>query len=109
MSSCAASPHGLTQQWESLTILQVTACLLGALLALCLLVITWKNSRDLRILRDQLSLLLENHRVSNTPVIISEPAVFSESVQRQVHLATQHLRNPERHAAVPGPKDPGSD
>ena len=93
MSSCLASPHDPAKQWPNLTPLQVTAVSLGVLFALCLLLATWRNSRDLRILRDQLSLLLEQHRMSNTPVIISEPAVFSESVHRQVHTATQHLRN----------------
>ena len=50
-------------------------------------------SRDLQRMQLQLNQLVESIRLSNTPVIISEPAVFSERVQQQVHAATQHLRN----------------
>ena len=50
-------------------------------------------SRALLKVQSQLDQLVENIRISNTPVIISEPAVFSDRVQKQVHTATQHLRN----------------
>ena len=50
-------------------------------------------SRDLQRAQSQLNQLMESIRLSNTPVIISEPAVFSDRVQKQVHAATQHLRH----------------
>ncbi|CAE7761964.1 unnamed protein product, partial [Symbiodinium sp. KB8] len=67
--------------------------LTGACFALGLLLSVWKMSRALLKVQSQLDQLMENIRISNTPVIISEPAVFSDRVQQQVHTATQHLRN----------------
>ncbi|OLP89894.1 29 kDa ribonucleoprotein A, chloroplastic [Symbiodinium microadriaticum] len=64
-----------------------------ACFALGLLLSVWKMSRALLKVQSQLDQLVESIRISNTPVIISEPAVFSDRVQQQVHTATQHLRN----------------
>ena len=76
MSVCTASPASLPRVWGNPETLYLALVFLGMLFAMTILLSMWKMSRDLQSVQLQLGQLTENIHMSNTPVIISEPAVF---------------------------------
>ena len=85
--------------WGNSDAVHLALFLTGACFALGLLLSMWKMSRALLKVQSQLDQLGENIRISNTPVIISEPAVCPDGAAAGAHCYTASTQS-ERHATV---------